>query len=103
MLVETMTVGFVQTNCYLAYHEITREGFLVDPGDNAPRIIDTINRLHIQVKYIFLTHSHFDHIMALADVSASTGQRLPFMRARRMGLQTLTLRLLEPWVFRLSR
>ena len=86
MLVETMTVGFVQTNCYLAYHEITREGFLVDPGDNAPRIIDTINRLHIQVKYIFLTHSHFDHIMALADVSAVTGAKIAIHESETDGI-----------------
>ena len=66
MLVETMVVGFVQTNCYLAWNEATKEGFLVDPGDNAPLILDTVRRLGVQVKLIFLTHSHFDHIMGLS-------------------------------------
>ena len=70
MIVETMVVGFVQTNCYLAYEESTKEGFLIDPGDNAPRILDTIRRLGVQLKYIILTHSHFDHILALSDVAA---------------------------------
>lgn len=76
MLVETMVVGFVQTNCYLAWDEAAKEGFLVDPGDNAPLILDTVRRLGVQVKLIFLTHSHFDHVMALAEVAAATGAKV---------------------------
>ena len=76
MIVETLVVGFVQTNCYLAYHEGTKEGFLIDPGDNAPRILDTIHRLGVALKYILLTHSHFDHILALADVAAATNAKI---------------------------
>ena len=52
------------------------KGFLIDPGDNAPRILDTIRRLGVQLKYIVLTRSHFDHILALLDVAAATGARI---------------------------
>ena len=76
MQVETITVGPVQTNCYLAYDKETQEGFLVDPGDQAPLILQTVERCGVRVTHILLTHSHFDHVMALAEVAAATGAKI---------------------------
>lgn len=76
MLVETMVVGIVRTNCYLAYEETTKEGFLIDPGDHASYILETIRRLNVKLQYIILTHGHFDHVMALADVAEATGAKI---------------------------
>ncbi|MBE6935999.1 MAG: MBL fold metallo-hydrolase [Ruminococcaceae bacterium] len=76
MKILTFVVGMVQTNCYLAFDEESREGFLVDPGDNAPAILRAIREHGVKLRYILLTHSHFDHIMALAAVAAETGAEI---------------------------
>lgn len=76
MKIHTFVVGMVQTNCYLAYDEETKEGFLVDPGDQAQEILRVIRELGVNLRYIILTHSHFDHIMALADLAAETGAQV---------------------------
>ena len=73
MKILTFVVGMVQTNCYLAFDEESREGFLVDPGDNDPAILRVIREQGVKLRYILLTHSHFDHIMALADIAGATG------------------------------
>ena len=107
MLVETIVVGPIQTNCYLAYDETTREGFLVDPGADADKILEAIRRLQINVRTIILTHSHFDHIIALSKVAAETGAQVAIHEseaeelagtdnsaARALGLQALRI---EPY------
>ena len=76
MKIQQFVVGMVQTNCYLAYDEETKEGFLVDPGDQAQEILRVIRELGVNLRYIILTHSHFDHIMALADLAAETGAQV---------------------------
>lgn len=73
MKVETIHVGLLQTNCYVGYNEQTKEAFVVDPGDTSRRILDFINKNSLKVTHILLTHSHFDHIMALSDVQTATG------------------------------
>jgi glyoxylase-like metal-dependent hydrolase (beta-lactamase superfamily II) len=64
MKIIEMSVGQVQTNCYLAYHEDTREGIIVDPGDNAIGIMARIQKENILPVAILLTHGHFDHMLA---------------------------------------
>lgn len=64
MRVETIIVGDMSTNCYLAWDEESRRGFLVDPGAQADKIIAVCSRFQVQPEAILLTHGHFDHIMA---------------------------------------
>lgn len=64
MRVETITVGAMGTNCYLAWDETTRRGFFVDPGEQAEKIIQVCSRYQVKPEAILLTHGHFDHIMA---------------------------------------
>ena len=64
MIVRQLVVGQLQTNCYLAACEDTKEGVIVDPGADAPRILGEVEALGIRVKYILNTHAHFDHIGA---------------------------------------
>ena len=47
-----MTVGMVMTNCYIGYNEDTREAFIVDPGDDARRISQTVREEKLNVKGI---------------------------------------------------
>ena len=69
-------VGMVQTNCYVFYDENTMEGAVVDPGDNAAAILREISRAGADIKYILLTHGHFDHILAVHEISEKTGAKL---------------------------
>jgi glyoxylase-like metal-dependent hydrolase (beta-lactamase superfamily II) len=72
MIIEHLTVGFVQANCYVVGCERTGAGVIIDPGDEAPRILQTIDRLGLTIKYILLTHAHFDHIAAAKEVTEAT-------------------------------
>lgn len=71
-----LTVGMVATNCYIFYDENTMEGAVIDPGDNAKTILKTIEDEKINLKYVLLTHGHFDHILAVHDVVSATGAKL---------------------------
>lgn len=51
-------------NCYIIYDEQSLEGIIVDPGDEAGRILETVHNLNLIIKYIVNTHGHADHIGA---------------------------------------
>lgn len=70
-LVACVTVGIFQENCYLYACPETREAVIIDPGDEADRIIQQIQELKLIPKYIINTHGHIDHIGAIDDVSAA--------------------------------
>lgn len=61
-------VGPVQTNCYFAYNTDTSECIIVDPGDDRTDIIDYLEKKKLAPVAILLTHGHFDHIGAVADL-----------------------------------
>lgn len=65
-----IVLGMVDTNCYIIVNENTKEGFIVDPADSADQIIAYIEKEHIVLKGILLTHGHFDHILAAAELSS---------------------------------
>ncbi len=56
----------MQTNCYIVYEDGC--GILVDPGEEALRILETVHSLRLNITHIVLTHAHYDHIMALQDI-----------------------------------
>ncbi|SHH38572.1 MBL fold metallo-hydrolase [Clostridium grantii] len=58
---ETLEVGYLQENCYIVYDESSLEGVVIDPGDEENKIIATIEKIGVDVKYILLTHGHMDH------------------------------------------
>jgi glyoxylase-like metal-dependent hydrolase (beta-lactamase superfamily II) len=64
-----ITVGEWQENCYLLVHPDTNEGFLIDPGEEADRILAWAK--DVTVRKIILTHAHQDHLGALNDVRAA--------------------------------
>ncbi len=63
MRIETINVGEMRTNCYLAWDETTGRGFLVDPGEQAEKIIRVCSCYQVTPEAVLLTHGHFDHIM----------------------------------------
>jgi hydroxyacylglutathione hydrolase len=71
--VRSFTVGPVAENCYVARHDDADRGLIVDPGEEADRILEAVDKLGIKVEAILLTHCHFDHIGAVSPVAAATG------------------------------
>ncbi len=65
-----------QTNTYLVWDEITREGVIIDPADKADIIIDEIGKRDIHLKYIINTHGHADHIGANAEIRKRTDAKI---------------------------
>ena len=77
MFLETIVVGSLAVNCYIVGDQHTREVVVIDPGDNAEKILDVIRRAMLTVKAIVNTHAHFDHVGAVEQVRQAT--RAPFM------------------------
>lgn len=57
--------GAYGTNCYIVYDESSNYGFVIDPGEDGDEIINIINKKCIKIKFIILTHGHFDHTGAV--------------------------------------
>ena len=71
MKITRMKVGGFAANCYLLMDEETKEAAVIDPGSCPGKIVSALEGYH--VKYILLTHAHFDHFAALLDVQKETG------------------------------
>ena len=67
------SVGVVGTNCYFALNKETMEVIIVDPGDEAINIIHLCDERGYHPVAILLTHGHFDHVMAVQEVSSHYG------------------------------
>ena len=76
MIVKQLPLGPIQTNCYIAGCEETKEGVIIDPSAEPEQIMAEINNLGLTVKYGLLTHAHVDHMMANAGVVEATGAPL---------------------------
>lgn len=76
-----MTLGPVQSNCYLVGDTTTGDAIVIDPVDNAPLILKAIGERGWTVREILATHGHFDHIMASAELKAATGAPFRLHRA----------------------
>src|SRR5690349_7831671 len=64
----TTADGGMAVNCYLVWDEVSREGALFDTGWNADPILKILRENEVQLRHIFITHSHEDHIAALDKV-----------------------------------
>jgi hydroxyacylglutathione hydrolase len=70
---EILPVGMLQCNCHIVGDPQTREAIVIDPGDDAERILEIIHRHHLKVRAIVVTHTHIDHVVGLARVHEATG------------------------------
>jgi len=71
--VEMLTVGAIGENCFLLRPEGGERLLIVDPGEEPERILAAAERIGGEVEAILLTHTHFDHIGAVAPVARATG------------------------------
>ena len=66
MILEMLTVGPFQENCYIIGDEESGVGALIDPGDEAPRIAMAVEQTDLEIGSIIVTHAHIDHVGAVA-------------------------------------
>lgn len=64
MILETLSVGMLQVNCYVLGCERTREAIVIDPGDEPDAILAVLRRHDLKLARIIGTHGHFDHLLA---------------------------------------
>ena len=76
MNIETLVVGPIETNCYIASDPVSREAVIIDAGDDAEEILAYVEQNRLQVKYLLNTHGHFDHIQANDAIREKTGAQL---------------------------
>ena len=68
-----MTLGPIQTNCYIVGDTGTGDAIVIDPADSAPLILRALEQRGWTARLILATHAHFDHIMASAELKDATG------------------------------
>jgi glyoxylase-like metal-dependent hydrolase (beta-lactamase superfamily II) len=73
LIIETLVVGPIQANCFILGHEETREAAVIDPGDEAPRILAALRRNNLDLRLIVNTHGHFDHVGGNKPLKEATG------------------------------
>ncbi len=73
MDVQMFTVGPVQENCFLARLDGADRAIIIDPGEEAPRLLREIESRNLALEAILLTHTHFDHVGAVAPLARATG------------------------------
>ncbi len=78
MQVKTLSLGELQTNCYLAWDEKTRSAVIIDPADEGGFISQKILELELSPVAIILTHGHFDHVIGLLELKLNF-QQTPIM------------------------
>ena len=75
MTLRTLCLGELDTNCYIVWDD-NRVAMVVDPADEAEKIIAVIEAEQLSVSAVVLTHVHFDHLLAAEEVCATTGAPL---------------------------
>ena len=73
MIFKSLVVGQFQVNCFILACEKTRQGVVIDPGDDALAILDLIREDDIRVVEVVATHGHFDHIGRVTSIVEKTG------------------------------
>jgi hydroxyacylglutathione hydrolase len=73
MDVRMFTVGPVQENCFLIRRDGADRAIIIDPGEEADKLLGAIGALGVTLEAILLTHTHFDHVGAVAPVAKATG------------------------------
>lgn len=75
MNILALTVGLLGENCYLVWNE-PEHAAVIDPGAEAQHILNSLQKNGLRAEAILLTHGHFDHIGAVAELKEQTGARV---------------------------
>ena len=89
MIIEKITVSPLLENCYIIGDEITKEGIVIDPGDEAERILRKVAALGLRIDKVVNTHAHVDHVCAVQAVKEALGAKFYLHPAESMHLPRL--------------
>jgi glyoxylase-like metal-dependent hydrolase (beta-lactamase superfamily II) len=89
MIIEKLTVSPILENCYIVADEGSNNGIIIDPGDEADRILRKVETLGLHIDKIVNTHAHVDHICAVQSVKEALGAKFYLHPAERMHLPHL--------------
>lgn len=64
ILIKKLILGVIDTNTYIIYDDKVNEAVLIDPADEPGRIMNAVKKLKVKPVAVFLTHGHYDHILA---------------------------------------
>ncbi len=73
MIHEILPVGPLQCNCSIVGDEVSREGMVIDPGDDIDEILAIVHKHGLTVKQIVVTHAHIDHVGGAMKLKSATG------------------------------
>jgi hydroxyacylglutathione hydrolase len=73
VIIKTLQVGMIGTNCYIVACSNTKEAAVIDPGDEAQRIMKTVKENGLSVSVIINTHGHWDHVGGNNELFQLTG------------------------------
>lgn len=76
MILKALAVGPIMANCYILGCERTRSAAVIDPGDEADRILLKLAEDNLRLEYIINTHGHFDHVGANGPLKKATGAEI---------------------------
>jgi len=76
MILKKLVVGPLASNCYIVGSEATKEGMIIDPADEAEKILQSVKELGLKIELIVLTHGHPDHVGALKEVKEATSAEI---------------------------
>lgn len=75
MFIRTLPVGEYQANCYIVGCEKHQLGVIIDPGEEAEKILAEVEKIKMKIACIINTHAHFDHIGAVTELKQKTGAK----------------------------
>lgn len=90
MKIHNIKVGLIKTNCYIITDEVTGETAIIDPGADFEAIKRQINGNNI-IKYILITHGHYDHIMAVKEIADEYGAKVICLKGAELYLKDSNL------------
>ena len=76
MKMNTYIAGPIDANNYLLWDEKSKEAVLIDCSEYKQEIIDFVKKNNLNVKYILLTHGHFDHVLGLNEMSVALNAKV---------------------------
>jgi len=83
-----LIVGAIATNCWI-YQLNETDAAIIDPGDEAQKIISALEKISLVPRYILLTHGHFDHIAAVPELAAAFSKHNPQIAIHRLDAEYL--------------
>ena len=76
MIIKQYIAGPIEANNYLVADEKTKEAVLIDCSETVEKLLNDVKTLGLNVKYILLTHGHFDHVMGVNDMKEKLGAKV---------------------------